>query len=61
MKSGGKEKPELANRNLDLFVTSFENAGLGEPKMVSKLKKMKLKEKDGGKLKKLENTASEVD
>ena len=59
VKSGGKEKPELANRNLDLFVTSFENAGLGEPKMVSKLKKMKLK--DGGKLKKLENSPSEVD
>ena len=59
LKSGGKEKPELANRNLDLFVTSFENAGLGEPKMVSKLKKMKLKE--SRKLKKLENSVSEVD
>ena len=58
VKSGGKEKPELANRNLDLFVTSFENAGLG-PEMVSKLKKMKLKE--SGKLKKLENSVSEVD
>ena len=60
VKSGGKEKPELANRNLDLFVTSFENAGLGEPNMVSKLKKMKLKD-SSKKLKMLENTASEVD
>ena len=49
----------MANRNLELFVTSFENAGLGEPKMVSKLKKMKLKE--SRKLKKLENSVSEVD
>ena len=59
MKSGGKEKPQLANRNLDLFLTSFENAGLGEQKMVKKLKRMKLK--DSSKLKELENRASEVD
>ena len=62
VKKGGKEKPEVANRNLDLFVTSFENEGLGDQKtkkIISKMKKTKLR--DGGRLRELENRASEVD
>ena len=46
VKTGGKEKPVVANRNFDLFVTSFENQGHSCPetkKIISKLKKTKLK------------------